>query len=80
MTMQTKVIKINDPHDSAAELEEAARVLREGGLVVFPTETVYGLGGNGLSQASAEKIYAAKGRPSNNPLIIHIHEPAEADK
>ena len=78
--MQTKVIRITDPQASAAELGEAARILREGGLVVFPTETVYGLGGNGLSQESAEKIYAAKGRPSNNPLIIHIHEPAEADK
>lgn len=80
MTMQTKVIKITDPKESVQELKEAARVLREGGLVVFPTETVYGLGGNGLSKESAERIYAAKGRPSNNPLIIHIHEPAEADR
>ena len=78
--METKVIRITDPETSAEELNEAAHILREGGLVVFPTETVYGLGGNGLSQESAEKIYAAKGRPSNNPLIIHIHEPAEADK
>lgn len=78
--MQTKVIKITDPPAAASQLREAAEILRMGGLVVFPTETVYGLGGNGLSQASAEKIYAAKGRPSNNPLIIHIHDPAEADK
>ena len=47
MTMQTKVIKITDPKESVSELKEAARVLREGGLVVFPTETVYGLGGDG---------------------------------
>ena len=80
MTMQTKVIKITDPKESVQDLKEAARILREGGLVVFPTETVYGLGGNGLSMESAERIYAAKGRPSNNPLIIHIHEPAEADR
>ena len=80
MTMQTKVIKITDPEASAPALREAANILREGGLVVFPTETVYGLGGNGLSSQAAEKIYAAKGRPSNNPLIIHVHDPAEADK
>ena len=78
--METKVIKITDASASVTELQEAARILREGGLVVFPTETVYGLGGNGLSAASSEKIYAAKGRPSNNPLIIHIATPDEADK
>lgn len=78
--METKVIGIKNPEESATELMEAARILREGGLVVFPTETVYGLGGNGLDTMAAEKIYAAKGRPSNNPLIIHVHTPAEADK
>ena len=78
--MQTKVIKITDTATAVTELREAARILREGGLVVFPTETVYGLGGNGLSAASAEKIYAAKGRPSNNPLIIHVSSPEEADR
>ncbi len=78
--MQTKVIKIADPQVAEAELLEAARILREGGLVVFPTETVYGLGGNGLSHEAAEKIYAAKGRPSNNPLIIHVYDPYEASK
>ena len=55
-----------------ALLEEAARILRGGGLVAFPTETVYGLGANGLDEAAARKIYAAKGRPSDNPLILHI--------
>jgi len=78
--MQTKVIRITDSITDGTSLKEAADILRAGGLVVFPTETVYGLGGNGLSQAAAEKIYEAKGRPSNNPLIIHIHHPAEADK
>ncbi len=78
--MQTKVLRITNLTKSEMQLKEAARILREGGLVVFPTETVYGLGGNGLSAESSEKIYAAKGRPSNNPLIIHIHDPAEADR
>lgn len=80
MTMETKVIRITDPEQEKAALGEASAILREGGLVVFPTETVYGLGGNGLSPEAAEKIYAAKGRPSNNPLIIHVHDPAEAGK
>lgn len=71
--MDTKRIVIKDkqnPEDQ--ELFQAARVLREGGLVAFPTETVYGLGGNGLNADAARKIYAAKGRPSDNPLIAHI--------
>ncbi len=78
--MQTKVLRITDPSHAEAALREAADILRAGGLVVFPTETVYGLGGNGLSFEAAEKIYAAKGRPSDNPLIIHISSPAEADQ
>ena len=59
-------------------LDEAARILHDGGLVVFPTETVYGLGGDATQAASAKKIYEAKGRPSDNPLIIHIAEPGDA--
>ena len=51
---------------------EAGRIIREGGLVAFPTETVYGLGGDALNPLSSRKIYAAKGRPSDNPLIVHI--------
>lgn len=53
-------------------MEEAASVIRAGGLVAFPTETVYGLGADALSAEASEKIYAAKGRPSDNPLIVHI--------
>ena len=52
------------------QLAEAAEMLRTGGLVAFPTETVYGLGGNALDADAARKIYAAKGRPSDNPLIL----------
>ncbi len=76
--MQTEVIHITDVLAQAESIERAAAIIRAGGLVVFPTETVYGLGGNGLNAAASEKIYAAKGRPSDNPLIIHVAEPSDA--
>ena len=78
--MITEVIKVNNPNDSLADIKKAANVIKSGGLVVIPTETVYGLGGNGCLEESAKKIYAAKGRPSDNPLIIHIYEPSDAEK
>ena len=56
----------------ASALARAGRIIREGGLVAFPTETVYGLGGDALQKEASERIYAAKGRPSDNPLIVHI--------
>ncbi len=58
----------------------AAEIIREGGIVAFPTETVYGLGGNALDPRAAGKIYAAKGRPSDNPLIVHLADVADAEK
>lgn len=71
--MKTKCIKWTPESGfSDRDLEEAKEVIRRGGLVAFPTETVYGLGGNGLLPEAAKKIYAAKGRPSDNPLILHI--------
>lgn len=71
--MNTKLVKIEDTKQiKDEELAEAAQILRDGGLVAFPTETVYGLGANALDEAAAKKIYAAKGRPSDNPLIAHI--------
>ena len=54
------------------KIEESGEVIRKGGLVLFPTETVYGLGANGLDTKAVEKIYLAKGRKSDNPLILHI--------
>ena len=57
--------------------EEAARIIQSGGLVAFPTETVYGLGGDGLDPSAARKIYEAKGRPSDNPLILHVADRAQ---
>lgn len=68
--MHTLILEIKDPQDP--RLEEAAKILREGGTVIFPTETVYGLGANALSVEAVRRIYEAKGRPSDNPLIIHI--------
>ena len=71
--MNTKIITWNEERGfEADELAEAAQIIRDGGLVAFPTETVYGLGGNGLDPQASQKIYAAKGRPSDNPLILHI--------
>lgn len=76
--METKRIMIEDRRNiKDEELAEAAAVLKGGGLVAFPTETVYGLGGNALDEDAARKIYAAKGRPSDNPLIAHISCAAE---
>ncbi len=77
--MKTEVIKIVDPHLQSDDIGNAAEIIRSGGLVVIPTETVYGLGGDGTNPDSARKIYEAKGRPSDNPLIIHICEPSQAD-
>ncbi len=71
--METKVYKVGK-EVSSGELAEAGEILRRGGLIAFPTETVYGLGGNAESAESSRKIYAAKGRPSDNPLIVHIAE------
>ena len=68
--MTTRIL----PADESRALAEAGEILRGGGLVAFPTETVYGLGGNALSDSSARDIFAAKGRPCDNPLIVHISD------
>ncbi|HCE77471.1 MAG TPA: threonylcarbamoyl-AMP synthase, partial [Lachnospiraceae bacterium] len=69
---RAKLVKMSEDALNLEALEEAGRILRAGGLVAFPTETVYGLGGNALDPEASRKIYAAKGRPSDNPLIVHI--------
>lgn len=74
--MNTKVIRVDERNIDEKKLAEAGRIIKEGGLVAFPTETVYGLGGDALNPESARKIYAAKGRPSDNPLIVHIADMA----
>ena len=75
--METKVTVIDGRTVRDEDLLDAAEILRKGGLVAFPTETVYGLGANALDEEAARKIYAAKGRPSDNPLIAHIAEKQE---
>lgn len=70
--MKTRIEKIDRMQIDRAVIEEAGEILKKGGLVAFPTETVYGLGANALDEEAARKTYAAKGRPSDNPLIVHI--------
>ena len=80
--MNTKIFKI-DPNcvtNGENEIKYAAERLSSGELVVFPTETVYGLGGDALNPEAAKKIYSAKGRPSDNPLIVHVANPLDAEK
>ncbi len=68
----TTVIKVDPERPDASALSKAAEVIRRGGLVAFPTETVYGLGADGLSNDAVSRIFAAKGRPATNPLILHV--------
>ena len=70
--METRVIPVVREHLQKEDFAEAAQLLRDGELVAFPTETVYGLGGDALDPDASRRIYAAKGRPSDNPLIVHI--------
>jgi len=78
--MDTKIYKIDEYNIDMEAISEAGEIIKNGGLVAFPTETVYGLGGDGLNPSSSKKIYAAKGRPSDNPLIVHISSMEALDK
>lgn len=78
--MQTVIRKIEEGCIDEQIMEEAGALLKAGALVAFPTETVYGLGANALDEKAAAKIYAAKGRPSDNPLIVHIAELSDLEK
>lgn len=78
--MKTNIEIIQSNQIKPEQLNKAATILQSGGLVAFPTETVYGLGGNALDDLAAKKIYKAKGRPSDNPLIIHIADGAALDE
>jgi L-threonylcarbamoyladenylate synthase len=74
----TEVLQVDARNPNASAIVRAAAVLRAGGLVAFPTETVYGLGANALDAAAVVRIFEAKGRPANNPLIVHVAEAARA--
>ncbi|MBR5578730.1 MAG: threonylcarbamoyl-AMP synthase [Lachnospiraceae bacterium] len=78
--METKIVNLEKKNKNISLLKEAGEIIKRGGLVAFPTETVYGLGGDGLNPESSKKIYAAKGRPSDNPLIIHISKTEDLEK
>src|SRR5947209_2437665 len=78
--METLVLPVNPADPEPGVITRAAAVLRGGGLVAFPTETVYGLGANALSWEAVRRIFAAKGRPPNNPLIVHVTVAAEAQQ
>jgi L-threonylcarbamoyladenylate synthase len=80
MNMNTKIYKMEHQQNDAALLEEAGAIIRNGGLVAFPTETVYGLGGDAMNPSASQKIYAAKGRPSDNPLIVHIWDYSQLEE
>ena len=73
--MKTLFLSANDDFTA----KTASEVIKNGGLVALPTETVYGLGANGLDEAAVAKIFLAKGRPQDNPLILHISEAAEME-
>ncbi len=70
--MKTEIVRTDEQNTEEEALKRGGRILKAGGLVAFPTETVYGLGGDAMNPESSRKIYAAKGRPSDNPLIVHI--------
>src|SRR5699024_3706139 len=70
--IETKIIKVDSENLKEERVREAAKIIKRGGTVAFPTETVYGLGANGLDERAVERIFKAKGRPQDNPLILHI--------
>eukprot|EP00792_Barthelona_sp_PAP020_P007411 TRINITY_DN3143_c1_g4_i1.p1 TRINITY_DN3143_c1_g4~~TRINITY_DN3143_c1_g4_i1.p1 ORF type:complete len:354 (-),score=98.21 TRINITY_DN3143_c1_g4_i1:179-1240(-) len=72
-TFRTIIVDVDNFSTSSVELKDAASALRNGEVVAFPTETVYGLGANALNPLAIKKIYSTKGRPSDNPLIVHVH-------
>ena len=77
--MKTEIFKLLPDDTENSAIVKGAAVIANGGLVAFPTETVYGLGGDATDPDAAKKIYSAKGRPSDNPLIIHVSSPEDAE-
>ncbi len=77
---QAQLIAVDAARPAKEPIEQAARILKAGGLVAFPTETVYGLGGDAANDRTVARIFAAKGRPAFNPLIVHLHDPAQLEE
>lgn len=75
--METRLVTVDPHHPDEQAIAEAAAVIRSGGLVAFPTETVYGLGADALNPSAVQGIFRAKGRPGDNPLIVHLADPGE---
>jgi L-threonylcarbamoyladenylate synthase len=73
--MKTVLLQMNAAHPQEEAIEQAARIIGGGGLVAFPTETVYGLGADAMNEQAVQKIFQAKGRPADNPLIVHLNSP-----
>lgn len=73
--MRTEILKLDPERPDRGAIELAARIIRDGGLVAFPTETVYGLGADAINEAAVGRIFEVKGRPPDNPLIVHISRP-----
>ena len=80
ISMKAEIISMTQDRLDMEGIKRAGEILMRGGLVAFPTETVYGLGGNALDPRASKKIYAAKGRPSDNPLIVHIADMESLDR
>ncbi|HHW47028.1 MAG TPA: threonylcarbamoyl-AMP synthase [Clostridiaceae bacterium] len=78
--MKTEIIKLNPDNIYTEKIDYAANVLKSGGLVAFPTETVYGLGADATNENAVKKIFTAKGRPSDNPLIVHISNKNDVER
>ncbi|MCL5037331.1 MAG: L-threonylcarbamoyladenylate synthase [Chloroflexi bacterium] len=78
--VDTKIYFVDSPARDMDKIEEAARVIREGGLVAFPTETVYGLGANALMPSAVRRLFEVKGRPEGIPVAIHLHSVHEVDR
>ncbi len=77
--IKTQVIRIDKNNPETEKIQLAAEVIKRGGVVAFPTETVYGLGANALDEKATQKIFIAKGRPQDNPLIVHISDVSDLD-
>ena len=75
----TRVLTVDPLHPERQRIREAASVIRGGGLVAFPTETVYGLGAHALNAAAVARMFEAKGRPTTDPVIVHLASAAQLD-